>query len=132
MNTQSKTQTTVSIDKEVLEITKGLLTLPWRIDAQEPRKIVSDSIHGFEPLSGENIIGGASQHHSDKDHALMMVQAVNGTYGNGINPDGIKELYNMLSEIGLYGKFKDGKFTYTNSDPLFAVKLSSILQKSTL
>ncbi len=32
---------------------------PWRVTESNLRKVVSDSLDGFDPLAGENVIGGA-------------------------------------------------------------------------
>jgi hypothetical protein len=74
-------------------------TLPWRLAHDNPRKIVSDCIHGFDPLTQENVIGGASQHHDEKLHASAIVSAVNGTYGVGISPDAVKDMQTVLQEL---------------------------------
>jgi hypothetical protein len=33
---------------------------PWTISEKNARAVVSDSIDGFDPITGENLIGGAS------------------------------------------------------------------------
>jgi hypothetical protein len=32
----------------------------WYVAYDEPRKVISDSIDGLDPLTGENLVGGAS------------------------------------------------------------------------
>lgn len=42
--------------KEVSKHTPGT----WSVSPDNPRKVVSDSIDGFDPLTSENLVGGAS------------------------------------------------------------------------
>lgn len=42
---------------------------PWRVSPDNPRKVISDSIDGFDPLSGENLVGGASAINSPERQA---------------------------------------------------------------
>ncbi len=34
---------------------------PWMVAKDNPRKVVSHSIDGLDPLTGENLVGGASE-----------------------------------------------------------------------
>lgn len=98
-------------------------TLPWRIDQANPRKIVSDAIHGFNPLRAENVIGGASEHFEAIENAEAMVKAVNNTYGRGINPSGVPDLYQALKFV------KDDK-AFAKMDWKLKVMIEEAIQKA--
>jgi len=56
------------------------------------------------------------------DHAI--VHAINNTYGNGINPESVSEMYNALQSIHQH-------FSGTNSNDM-ADTIQDILNKATL
>ena len=91
MNTQSKTPTPVSIDKEVLEISPT----PWFI-----RK------NGYEVIMDKDDLYSVAVANTsfrpkkiNANNAKAICTAVNETYGKGYNPASLEELYNALDRV---------------------------------
>ncbi len=52
--------------------TKG----PWKVDKTNLRKVIAPhSVNGFDPLTQENVIGGASVHPDAIDNARLIAAA---------------------------------------------------------
>lgn len=49
---------------------------PWAVSAENPRKVIAvRSLNGLDPLTGENLIGGASVHPDAEANARLIAAA---------------------------------------------------------
>lgn len=81
---------------------------PWKL-SQSPTAISSTSKRIYKSVKNQSSIGGkiianawGDKEDEANDNAKAIILAVNATYGNGINPEAVKEMRDLLERLTVY------------------------------